>query len=142
MVQMALRDLEAGCCVPYTVFAGEVIVGSTRLIDLSETDRGVEIGWTWLTPSVWRTAVNTECKFLLLRYCFEELNLIRVMLKTDSRNMRSQAAITRLGAVKEGVLRNHRILPDGYIRDSVIFSIIDQEWPNVCKHLQDALIDE
>jgi RimJ/RimL family protein N-acetyltransferase len=112
------------------------IVGSTRCYDISVPNKGLEIGSTWLTPAMWRTSVNTECKYLLLKHCFETLGAIRVQLKTDSRNIRSQRAIERLGAVKEGVLRNHKILPDGYVRDSVYYSIIDSEWPKVKLRLE------
>ncbi|ASS74147.1 GNAT family N-acetyltransferase [Tumebacillus algifaecis] len=112
------------------------IIGSTRYLDISIPHRGLEIGWTWLHPSVWRSQVNSECKYLLLRYAFETLGCIRVQLKTDARNLRSQAAIARLGAVREGTLRNHRILPDGYRRDSVYFSILDTEWADVKARLE------
>jgi RimJ/RimL family protein N-acetyltransferase len=88
---------------------------------------------------VWRTAVNTECKYLLLRHCFETLGMIRVQLKTDARNLRSQRAIERLGAVREGVLRHHRVLPDGYLRDSVYYSILSGEWPAVRARLEGLL---
>ena len=86
-----------------------------------------------------RTAVNTECKYLLLKHAFETLGAIRVQLKTDSRNERSQRAIERIGGVREGVLRNHMILPDGYFRHSVFYSILDSEWPNVKKKLEERL---
>lgn len=114
-------------------------VGSTRLCDYQATHRNVEIGWTWLQPSVWRTSLNTECKYLLLRHCFETLNLVRVTFKTDARNERSQRAIERIGGVREGVLRRHRILPDGFIRDSVYFSILDCEWPGAKARLEEML---
>ncbi len=107
------------------------LVGSTRIHDYSPTDRSLEIGWTWLVPDVWRTHVNTECKFLLLRYSFETLNCIRVQLKTDGRNLRSQRAIERLGAIKEGVLRKHRLVQSGFFRDSVYYSILAEEWPEI-----------
>jgi len=94
-------------------------------------DRGLEIGWTWLAHAVHRTPVNTECKYLLLRHAFETLRAIRVQIKTDSRNLTSQRAIERLGASKEGVLRNHMIMPDGYYRHSVYYSILDTEWATV-----------
>jgi RimJ/RimL family protein N-acetyltransferase len=114
-------------------------LGSTRFFDISDQNRGLEIGSTWLTPTVWRTPINTECKYLLLKHCFETLGTIRVQLKTDSRNTRSQKAIERLGAVKEGVLRNHMILPDGYVRDSVYYSILDREWPAVQSRLENYM---
>lgn len=115
------------------------IIGSTRYLDMSTAHKAVEIGWTWLTPSVWRTKINTECKYLLLRHAFETAGAIRVQLKTDSRNLRSQAAIERIGGVNEGVLRHHRIMPDGYLRDSVYYSILDEEWPVVKVRLEEML---
>lgn len=132
------KALEQEGAVPFVITerASGTVIGSTRFFDISASNRNLEIGSTWLTPSVWRTPVNTECKYLLLKHCFETLGTIRVQLKTDSRNTRSQQAIERLGAVKEGILRNHMILPNGYIRDSVYYSIIDREWPAVKARLQ------
>ncbi len=115
------------------------VVGSTRYLDISAQNRGLEIGWTWLGREARRTAINTECKYLLLRYAFETLGAIRVQLKTDSRNTMSQQAIERLGAVKEGVLRNHVIMPDGYFRHSVYYSILDSEWASVKQRLETFL---
>jgi RimJ/RimL family protein N-acetyltransferase len=115
------------------------VLGSTRLFDLSDANRSVEIGWTWLTPAVWRTRVNTECKMLLLTHAFETMGAIRVQLKTDSRNVRSREAIERIGGVFEGILRSHRIMPDGYLRDSVYYSILDKEWPVVKRRLEAML---
>ena len=106
-------------------------VGSTRLRSSELRDRGLEIGWTWLGQEVRRTGVNTECKYLLLRHAFETLGAIRVQLKTHHNNLRSQRAIERLGAVKEGVLRNHMMMPDSSYRHSVFYSIIESEWPQV-----------
>jgi RimJ/RimL family protein N-acetyltransferase len=114
-------------------------IGSTRYLDIQTQNRGLEIGWSWLTPTVQRTGVNTECKYLLLRHAFEQLGMIRVQLKTDSRNLQSQRAIERLGAVKEGTLRNHMILPDGYYRHSVYYSIIESEWPTVKAGLEEKM---
>lgn len=108
---------------------GGDVVGTTRYLDLRRADRGLEIGWTWLSPAVQRSAVNTECKYLLLKHAFETLGAVRVQLKTDARNERSQAAITRIGGVREGVLRRHMTLADGFVRDTVMFSLIDTEWP-------------
>jgi RimJ/RimL family protein N-acetyltransferase len=137
----ALEAQQRGVELPFTVVdvRDNSIVGSTRLLDYFDIYRQAEIGWTWLNPSAWRTRINTECKYLLLRYAFESLNLVRVTLKTDARNERSQRAIERLGAVREGVLRRHRILPDGFIRDSVIYSVIDLEWPQVKTRLETLL---
>lgn len=111
-------------------------IGSTRYHSWTLRDHGVEIGWTWLAPEVQRTGINTECKYLLLRHAFETLGAIRVQLKTHHLNIKSQRAIERLGAVKEGVLRNHIIMPDGSYRHSVFYSIIDSEWPQVKANLE------
>lgn len=119
--------------------ARDEAVGGTTLFDYSEAHRRVEIGYTWLAKSAWRTPVNTECKFLLLRHAFETLGCNRVQLKTDSRNERSQAAIARLGAVREGVLRAHMVMPDGWLRDSVMFSITAPEWPAVKTRLEQLM---
>lgn len=115
------------------------VAGATRYLNVSPKDRGLEIGGTWYGLDYQRTAVNTECKYLLLKHAFETLGAIRVQLKTDARNLRSQKAIERIGAVKEGVLRNHMILPDGYIRDSVFYSILDSEWEGVKARLERIL---
>ena len=101
--------------------------------------RGLEIGGTWYGLDYQRTAVNTECKSLLLGHAFEELGCIRVQFKTDILNERSQRAIERIGAMREGVLRNHVIRADGSYRDSVYYSIIDTDWPAVKAHLEQLL---
>jgi RimJ/RimL family protein N-acetyltransferase len=124
-VAYAVLDLAAGSAV-----------GSTSLYDVSTRHRHLEIGRTWLGRPAWRTAVNTECKLLLLEHCFERLDALRVQLKTDARNLRSQAAIERLGAVREGVLRHHMVMPDGYVRDTVMYSVIAPEWPAVRARLE------
>lgn len=116
------------------------VAGATRYLNVMPRDRGLEIGGTWYGPEFQRTAVNTECKYLLLRHAFETLGAIRVQVKTDSRNLRSQMAIERIGAVKEGVLRNHMILSDGTIRHSVFYSILDSEWEGVKKRLEENLV--
>lgn len=114
-------------------------VGVTSYMDIRPKDRGLEIGGTWLTPEAWRTAINTEGKYLLLRHAFETLGCIRVQLKTDARNIRSQRAIERLGAVKEGILRKQMILHTGHQRDTVMYSIIDTEWSAVKARLEEKL---
>jgi N-acetyltransferase len=141
MVLSALEDRDKGISYPFVVIELPTnrIVGSTRFLDVSPIHKTAEIGWTWYNPSVWRTVVNTECKYLLLKHGFEVWNLNRVQLKTDSRNLRSQAAIQRIGAKKEGVLRKERIIEDGYIRDTVYYSIVDEEWPVVSKRLLSKL---
>lgn len=110
-------------------------VGSTRYLDIRRSDRALEIGWTWLAAAAQRTALNTECKLLLFEHAFETLGAIRVQLKTDGRNQRSQRAIERLGAVREGVLRQNRVNWDGYVRDTVYYSILAAEWPTTKQRL-------
>ena len=133
LVQDALNEQERGIRVPFAVIdlATGRAVGSTSYIDIRPHDRGVEIGWTWLTPSQWGTGANTDAKLLLLRHAFEDQNAGRVAIKTDLRNVRSQRAIERLGATREGTWRNHRILSDGSYRHTVYYSVIDAEWPTV-----------
>jgi RimJ/RimL family protein N-acetyltransferase len=111
-------------------------VGSTSYIDISPADWRLEIGSTWLHEAARRTGINTECKFLLLRHAFEVLGTNRVQLKTDARNVQSQAAIERIGAKKEGVLRAQFVMADGYLRDSVMYSIIKPEWPEAKARLE------
>jgi RimJ/RimL family protein N-acetyltransferase len=138
----ALEDQVAGSEWAFAIMhlATGRAIGSTRYWKLLFHATGaIEIGYTWITPAHWRTAVNTESKYLLLQHAFERLGVLRVQLMTDARNVRSQQAIERLGAVKEGVLRCHRIPPDGYRRSSVIYSIIDEEWPRVKARLEAAL---
>lgn len=136
-----LSRAEKGTDLPFVAIhlASRRVAGATRYMNIMPNDRGLEIGGTWYGAEFQRTVVNTECKYLLLRHAFEDLGCIRVQLKTDSRNERSQKAIERLGALKEGVLRNHMILPDGHIRHSVYYSILDTEWPDVKKRLEEML---
>ncbi len=117
-------------------------LGTTRYMTISRQDRNLEIGHTWLGRRAWRTRVNTECKFLLLRHAFEELQVMRVQLKTDARNMRSRAAIERIGGKFEGILRNHMLVRGGVVRDSAYFSILDTEWPEVKARLEERLARE
>lgn len=133
-----------GTDLPFAVIhlASGRAAGATRYLNILPRDRGLEIGGTWYGTEFQRTAVNTECKYLLLTHAFETLGCIRVQLKTDLLNVRSQKAIERIGAVREGVLRNHMILPDGRIRHSVFYSIIDSEWEGVKKRLEEMLIRE
>src|SRR5438067_5868021 len=140
-IALALDAQECGTEVPFAIrdrSTGQAL-GSTRYLNIMPKDRGLEIGWTWLTGAARRTYVNTECKYLLLRHAFETLGAIRVQLKTDSRNIASQQAIERIGAVKEGVLRNHVIMPDGYYWHSVYYSIIESEWAVVKTGLEAKL---
>jgi RimJ/RimL family protein N-acetyltransferase len=133
-----LGRAEKGTDLPFVAIdlASRRVAGATRYLNIMPKDRGLEIGGTWYGTEFQRTAINTECKYLLMIHAFETLGAIRVHLKTDSRNERSQRAIERIGAKKEGVLRNHMILPDGYFRHSVFYSILDTEWPDVKKNLE------
>jgi RimJ/RimL family protein N-acetyltransferase len=107
------------------------VAGSTRYLNVRAEHRSLEIGWTWLGSEWQRTAVNTEVKLLMLRHAFDTLGCVRVEFKTDLRNERSQQALARIGATREGVLRNHMVVQGGYLRDSVYFSVIESEWPDV-----------
>jgi N-acetyltransferase len=140
-VRDILARAEKGTDLPFAVIHLESgrVAGATRYLNIMPRDRGLEIGGTWYGTEFQRTAVNTECKYLLLKHAFETLKCIRVQLKTDLRNERSQRAIERIGAVKEGVLRNHMILPDGRIRHSVYYSILDSEWEGVKTRLEGML---
>lgn len=142
LVEEALEQKARGQQFPFVVIdlSTNEIVGSTRYLNIMLSNRNMEIGWTWYSPQVWRTHVNTECKYLLLKHCFEELNLVRVQLKADVRNERSNKAILRIGAKHEGVLRKDRILHDGYIRDSNLYSIIAEEWPEVKARFEQQLL--
>ncbi len=132
---------EQGTDLPFAVIhlASGRVAGATRYLNIMPKDYGLEVGGTWYGLEFQRTAVNTECKYLLLTHAFERLKCIRVQIKTDSRNIRSQKAIERIGAVREGVLRNHMILPDGRYRDSVFYSILDTEWQGVKVRLEEIL---
>lgn len=140
-----LRELlaaaEQGRSVPFAVIhlASGRAVGWTTFSDVDVRDERLEIGWTWYGRAYWRTAVNTEAKLLLLGHAFEELRMGRVQLKTDHMNRRSQEAIARLGARREGVLRRHRRRPDGTWRDSVYFSMLADEWPPAKERLEARL---
>jgi RimJ/RimL family protein N-acetyltransferase len=114
-------------------------VGSTRYLTLRPADRGLEIGWTWLTPSAWRTGANVEAKLLMLAHAFEDLGCIRVEFKTHAANERSRVALTALPARFEGIWRKHRVIPEIGIRDSAFYSVIDDEWPEVRANLQRRL---
>jgi RimJ/RimL family protein N-acetyltransferase len=140
-VRDILSRAEKGTDLPFAVIHLESgrVAGATRYLNIVPKDRGLEIGGTWYGTEFQRTAVNTECKYLLLTHAFETLKCIRVQLKTDLRNTRSQKAIERIGAKKEGVLRNHMILTDGRYRDSVFYSIIDSEWEAVKQKLEEML---
>lgn len=132
-IATALAGRDAGTVMPFAIVHRETgrIVGSTRFWKIDRQHRKLEIGHTWLSQSMQRSGLNTEMKFLLLRHAFEEMNCVRVQFTTDELNEKSRAAILRIGARQEGIVRHERIMPDGRKRNSVRFSIIDDEWPQV-----------
>ena len=140
-IAQAQAEQAAGRTIPFAIELSDgSLVGSTRFCAIEPAHARAEIGWTWLSAHVQRTAVNTECKRLLLEYAFDTLKLNRIELKTDSRNQVSRAAIARLGATEEGRFRRHMVLPDGYVRDTVWFSILREEWPTVRERLDRCLV--
>ncbi len=141
LVEKALGEQERGESVVFATVerkSGRVI-GSTRFMNIDRTNRRVEIGSTWIAPQWQRTAVNTEAKYLMLRHAFEIWGCFRVELKTDALNQKSRKAILRIGAKEEGTLRKHVITWTGRVRDSVYFSILDTEWPEVRTRLEERL---
>lgn len=136
-----LDGQEKGAVIPFASIDAvtERVAGLTTYLNISVRDSGLEIGNTWLGVEYQRTAINTECKYLLLRHAFETLGCARVQLKTDLLNERSQRAIERIGASREGVLRKYQLTQGGRIRDTVIYSIIDAEWPVVKSRLEGML---
>jgi N-acetyltransferase len=137
-IEETLAKQEKGLVLPFVVRenASGRIVGCTRYLNIDAANRRLEIGATWYAQRVQRTGINTECKLLLLEHAFEKLDCIAVEFRTDWFNKRSQAAIERLGAKRDGVLRNNMIMADGRIRDTVVYSIIRNEWPGVKMNLQ------
>ena len=137
----ALDGRAAGTAMPFVIVLREsdAIVGSTRFWKIDRANRKLEIGHTWLSESVQRSVVNTEAKYLLLSHAFDVMQCVRVQFTTDELNEKSRAAILRIGAKQEGVVRHERIMPDGRKRNSVRFSIIDDEWPDVKAMLEAKL---
>ncbi|MFY2560100.1 GNAT family N-acetyltransferase [Corallococcus terminator] len=140
-ITRALGATERGTERPFVIVERETgaVVGTTSYLDIQREHRTLEIGWTWLGRRVWRTRVNTEAKYLLLSHAFDTLGVMRVQLKTDRRNARSRAAIERMGAKLEGILRNHVLVRGGVVRDSVYYGVIDTEWPEVKARLEGLL---
>ena len=140
-VRSALAVQAAGSALPFVTVeqSSGRVVGSTRYGNIDAANRRVEIGWTWVARPWQRTAVNTEAKYLLLRHAFESLGCLRVELKTDVFNERSRRAIARIGAREEGILRKHMVTQSGRVRDTVYFSIIDDEWPEARSALEARL---
>lgn len=134
----ALENQQKGLALPFTIVDKKTnkIVGSTRYLNIEAENRRLEIGATWYAKSVQRTGINTECKYLLLQHAFETLGCIAVEFRTHYHNLASRNAILRLGAKQEGILRNHRIDPQGNYRDTVVFSILDNEWKTVKASLE------
>lgn len=141
VISALLEARAAGTDLPFTtcLLPEHRPIGMTRYLRIDRADQWVEIGGTWLEPTLWRTPINTESKLLLMRHAFEEEEAHRVQLQTDLRNERSQRAIARLGATREGVLREDVRLVDGKFRSSVFFSVLASEWPTVRSRLQSAL---
>lgn len=134
----AMLEKEKGTQLPFVIWNKQEkkIIGSTRLMEIYPAHKKLEIGWTWLHPDYWATPVNLECKLLLLTFCFDELKAIRVQLKTDENNIRSQKAIKKIGGQFEGILRNDWIRYNGTIRNSFYFSIIHTDWEHAKKELK------
>lgn len=141
-IENAIKERVKGISYMFAVIEKKTdkIVGCTSFLDISLSHKRLEIGATWYHPSVWRSAINTNCKFLLFRYCFEELKLNRIQIKTGHENYRSQKAIERIGAVKEGVLRNHMIRKEGTIRHTVMYSVIGEDWGQLKAKFIDELL--
>ena len=140
-VTMCVDRMGTGLRVQFAVVLPDdsKAIGSTGYLDIDRTNRTLEVGMTWYGVDYQRTFVNTECKYLLLKHAFDDLGARRVCIKTDTNNVRSRRAIERIGGVQEGILRNHRINRDGSNRDSVYYSIIEQEWPQVRRNLETML---
>lgn len=135
----AFSEREAGRAYAFALLVEGEVVGTSRFSSLEWAHRNCELGFTWLAPHVQGRGVNTESKYLMLRYAFETLALLRVYFYTDTRNKRSQAAIERLGAVYEGTLRAERVMKDGFVRDTRVYSVLQREWPRVKAGLEARL---
>jgi N-acetyltransferase len=137
----SLAAAREGSAVPFAIVAADSnqVLGSTRFMELRFEHLRAEIGWTWVTRSAWSTGVNVETKLLLLEHAFERVGLRRVEFKTDARNERSRGALLALGAIFEGILRKHMVVRDNGERDSAYYSVIDDEWPEVKRHLAQRL---
>ncbi|SCY95565.1 GNAT family N-acetyltransferase [Microvirga guangxiensis] len=140
-VRRALELQAAGLALPFTTVVkdGNRVVGSTRFMNIDAVNQRVEIGTTWIAKSWQRTFVNTHAKFLMLRHAFEVLGCNAVEIRTHSQNDQSRAAIERLGAKLDGILRRHMIMPDGHIRDTAVYSILPEEWPAVKARLEQRM---
>lgn len=140
-IDTTLEAADAGTELPFTTFdrASGDVVGCTRYLNIDRASRRLEIGWTWITPRMQRSYVNTEAKYLQLRHCFEELDCRRVELKTDARNAKSRAAMLRIGARFEGIARKQMLTRDGSNRDNAWYAFTDDDWPAVKSRLEAML---
>jgi N-acetyltransferase len=140
-IEEALQAQQAGNALPFATIdrGSDRPIGSTRFGNIVPEHKRVEIGWTWIAPEWQRTPINTEAKYLMMQYAFEQLGCNRVELKTHARNVKSRTAILRIGAKEEGTLRSHMVMPDGSLRDTVYFSVIAPEWPEVKRGLEHKL---
>jgi RimJ/RimL family protein N-acetyltransferase len=136
-----LAAARAGTEVPYVICDAQTgdVLGSTRFLGLALNHLRAEIGWTWVTEARWGSGINIEAKLLLLTHAFETVGLRRVEFKTDARNERSRGALTALGTRFEGIFRKHMVTPDGGVRDSAYYAVIDDDWPTVKQHLRNRL---
>jgi len=141
-LEQAADQMARGTEVPFAIVSCETgaVIGSTRWMDIVRPHRRVEIGGTWLAPEAQRTLANTEAKYLQMVQLFEVLGAVRVQFKTDLRNTQSQRALEKLGAIREGVLRRHMVVRDGFVRDSVYYGITDVDWPGVKRRLWERLV--
>jgi len=141
LIEEAVAEREAGTQLPFATIerSSGRPVGSSRYLNMDAKNRRIEIGWTWIAPPWQRSVVNTEAKLLMLAHAFETLGALRVELKTDALNEQSRKAILAIGATEEGTLRHHMVMPGGRRRDSVYYSILEDEWPRVRAHLESRL---
>ena len=144
VLEFGITEREKGNQFPFVIqhnASGELI-GSTRFLDIQPKHKKLEIGTTWVIPSYWGTAVNLECKLLLLTFCFETLGTLRVQFKTDENNIRSRKAIEKIGGRFEGILRNDMVRANGTVRSSACFSIIDKEWSETKAMLNELVVNK
>ncbi|MEO3747138.1 GNAT family protein [Plantactinospora sp. B5E13] len=141
LIAEALEEQAQGVRLPFAITDRDTgqAIGTMSYIDIQPTHRGIELGWAWISPDHWSKGVAREAAYLLMRHAFDTLGAIRVAFKTDSRNTRSQRTIEALGATREGVFRNHRILRDGHRRHSIYYSVITEEWPTIRAGLETKL---
>ncbi len=138
--ERAFSERDRGLAYPFVLLVAGEVVGTSRFADIRSAHRNCELGFTWLAPRVQGSAVNMESKYLMLRHAFEVLGFLRVYFYTDARNTRSQRAILKLGAHYEGTLRAERVMKDGFIRDTLLYSVIHSDWSGVKQGLEAQLV--